>query len=150
MIVIYSIIHFYIITFWKVKKENLLRFIYFLLIIWFHRLQVFEQLIRSFNVVNFSKICSNISVKIISMLQKSNEISFVGQITKKWASNSCIQNVLQFLPFCKLFLLLFQNQNKHNCRGFVTILRPTVVKNPRRRVPDFKIHSYNLGMILKL
>ena len=132
MIVICSLIHFYIITFWKVKKENLLRFIYFLLIIWFHRLQVFEQLIRSFNVVNFSKICSNISVKIISMLQKSNEISFVGQIIKKWASNSCIQNVLQFSPFCKLFLLLLQNQNKNNCQGFVIILRPTVGKNKVR------------------
>ena len=135
MIVICSLIHFYIITFWKVKKENLLRFIYFLLIIWFHRLQVFEQLIRSFNVVNFSKICSNISVKITSMLQKSNEISFVGQILKKWAFNSCIQNVLQFLPFCKLFLLLlFQNQNKNNRQGFVTILRPTVGKNPDSQI----------------
>ena len=64
------------------------------------------------------------------MLQKSNEISFVGQIIKKWASNSCIPNVLQFLPFCNLFLLLFQNQNKNNCQGCVTILRPTVGKKP--------------------
>ena len=119
MIVICSLIHFYIITFWKVKKENLLRFIYFLLIIWFHRLQVFEQLIRSFNVVNFSKICSNISTNIISMLQKSNKISFIGQIIKKYASNSSIQNVLQFLPFPNFCQLFLQNKNK-KCRGFVT------------------------------
>ena len=98
MIVIYSIIHFYIITFWKVKKENLLRFIYFLLITWFHRLQVFEQLIRSFNIVMFSKICSKISVKIISMLQKRNKISFVEQIIKKCAS------ITIYLTSCEHFI----------------------------------------------
>ena len=85
------------------ETKNLLRLIYFLLITWFHRLQVIEQLIRSFNVVNFSKICSNISTNIISMLQKSNKISFIGQIIKKYASNSSIQNVLQFLPFVNYF-----------------------------------------------
>ena len=62
---------FYINIYYILESKNLLRFIYFLLITWFHRLQVFEQLIRSFNVVMFSKICSKISVKIISMLQKS-------------------------------------------------------------------------------
>ena len=107
------------------ETKNLLRLIYFLLITWFHRLQVIEQLIRSFNVVNFSKICSNISTNIISMLQKSNKISFIGQIIKKYASNSSIQNVLQFLPFVNYFCWICNKSKQNKCQGFVTILRLT-------------------------
>ena len=107
------------------ETKNLLRFVYFLLITWFHRLQVIEQLIRSFNVVNFSKICSNISTNIISMLQKSNKISFIGQIIKKYASNSSIQNVLQFLPFVNYFCWICNKSKQNKYQGFVTILRLT-------------------------
>ena len=98
------------------ETKNLLRFVYFLLITWFHRLQVIEQLIRSFNVVNFSKICSNISTNIISMLQKSNKISFIGQIIKNMLL------IPLFKMFCNFYLLLIIfvefaiNQNKTNVK----------------------------------